>query len=604
MLAYRHHPPHSHHHHNPPLSQHPHQLSSSHYYTTETDNSEQYIISPKSNPSPTNSQHSQTNYSPTHFKSNLKPEVTASSQPLQDFYYMPTTPLYNPPIRVQQSTPTPGEFHSPYQPTIAQPSWAYTEQLRPEARRQRFQSHQQQGSHKRTSSASSIASLGPASPHTPTTNVYPRIVDSESASYPSPGLESFDHVQQLGAVYSKPLPNSSQASYQQSYFNPEFRGLNTSNYDALLYAPTQSAMTHDWMAQNNADMGDAGSVTQRTSYTGEEYEDNFKTESRNIIPKLDRTISDICQDELWNPEVPTTTPTSQSRPGQNSLLSPYKGVFSERLQAANNEHISARSASPATTVSRERSPYRPGHEHVAEDYLNANNAPPRLGTASQVRGQQKAQADARELMEHQQKVGHLGSPKTISPKQTSLDYQESVDDANMPLFPQTDVRSCVSGPPKTPSTYQQNTMQSTTGDCVQESRRNKTATIPCTSSADFVVSIPAQPAPNYAFAPPAVPNNIQIPQEYPFISHLQSQDSSRRSASDQPPECPSRLALTSMESTKSDSGTKSEHSQSESSRGTPRPSNTAADTGTYSCTYRGCSLRFPKPQKLKKHKRE
>ena len=601
MLAYRHHP-HSHHHY--PLSQYPHQLPSPHYHAG-SNNSDQYILSSKSNSSPACFQQSHANYSSTHFESNTEPEVTAPPEPVQDFYYMPTTPLYNPPIRVQQSTPTPGELHSYQQPNPDQAPWGYAEQLRPETRPQNFQSRRQQGSHKRNSSSSSVGSVGPASPHTPITNIYPRIVDTESTSYPSPRLETFDSPHHLGLSYSKSLPNSSQASYQQSYQSPDFCSVNTSAYDALLFAHSQSAMTHGWMAQNNADTGDGGSATQRTSYPDDEYEANFKSESRNIIPKLDRTISDICQDELWNPDIPTATPTSKSRPNQTSMLSPYnKGVFSERLQAANNEHISARSASPAITISRERSPYRPGREYVAEDYLNSNNPPTRIGTASQIRGQQKAQTDARELMEHQQKVGDLGSPKTVSPKQTSLDYQENVDDANMPLFPQTDAESRPGATPNTSNSYQQSATPGAAGECIPESRRNNSAAIPCTSTTDFAVPLPTQSAQNFAFAPPAIPGNIQIPQEYPFISHLQSQDSSRRSISDQTPEFPSRLALTSMESTKSDGGNKSEHSQSGSSHGTPRPANTTADTGTYSCTYRGCSLRFQTPQKLQKHKRE
>lgn len=35
-----------------------------------------------------------------------------------------------------------------------------------------------------------------------------------------------------------------------------------------------------------------------------------------------------------------------------------------------------------------------------------------------------------------------------------------------------------------------------------------------------------------------------------------------------------------------------------------RPSNTSADTGSYTCTYHGCALRFESSVKLQKHKRE
>jgi len=35
-----------------------------------------------------------------------------------------------------------------------------------------------------------------------------------------------------------------------------------------------------------------------------------------------------------------------------------------------------------------------------------------------------------------------------------------------------------------------------------------------------------------------------------------------------------------------------------------KPSGASADTGTYTCTYHGCTLRFDTPAKLQRHKRE
>lgn len=62
-----------------------------------------------------------------------------------------------------------------------------------------------------------------------------------------------------------------------------------------------------------------------------------------------------------------------------------------------------------------------------------------------------------------------------------------------------------------------------------------------------------------------------------------------------------------MESTKSDTTTKSSQVESEvssSSEEIQRPANTQADSGTYTCTYHGCTLRFETPSKLQKHKRD
>jgi protein RPN4 len=50
-----------------------------------------------------------------------------------------------------------------------------------------------------------------------------------------------------------------------------------------------------------------------------------------------------------------------------------------------------------------------------------------------------------------------------------------------------------------------------------------------------------------------------------------------------------------------------ESSGSEFAPGSPelkKPAGASADTGTYTCTYHGCTLRFDTPAKLQRHKRE
>lgn len=69
--------------------------------------------------------------------------------------------------------------------------------------------------------------------------------------------------------------------------------------------------------------------------------------------------------------------------------------------------------------------------------------------------------------------------------------------------------------------------------------------------------------------------------------------------SDKTPEFPAQL--TSMESSASENPTASQESNAAPVR---RPSSTAADSGTYTCTYHGCTQRFESPVKLQKHKRE
>jgi len=101
--------------------------------------------------------------------------------------------------------------------------------------------------------------------------------------------------------------------------------------------------------------------------------------------------------------------------------------------------------------------------------------------------------------------------------------------------------------------------------------------------------------------------SLQIPQAYPFVNQQSRQESG--SGVPDMPEFPAHL--TSMESTAEESASEpsSQHSiiQSHSQRPASqveRPADTSSDSGTYSCTYHGCLLRFDTPSKLQKHKRE
>ena len=540
------------------------------------------------------------------------------SQSTSDLYLMPTTPQYNPPIRIQHSIPSPGGLQasnlaSTFEDGVPQQSWylpSSNDHLRFSTGAQRFHLQHRRSSHKRNSSESTVGSVGPASPHTPTLS-HPRIVDSDSLSYPSPGFDAFETGQFAGTSYPKSLSNSSQPSYPVvPFLTSTFQDFHSSPYNAEELIATQNAMTQVMMAQQDSKMGGDSTSAPRSSYGGDEYDENLKgsIESRNIIPKLDRTMSDIYQDELYNPNVSVSASarTPQSCSSQNAMLSPFHSVFSERLQAANNRHISARSESPAHTVTRERSPFRQGHEHSAEQYLSPNQPGARLSSASQMREKLNAQSDA-VAFDHQtdQQDDRLTSLKTISPKEVALDY-EPKEDSRMPLFPQDRSKSRVindSTQPSASKTVKPDSSQGEVDEFEIEKNYDDLATTRCQSSSEYSSgSGQSQSRSSFPFAPPAVPGNVQVPQQYPFIAQLRGQSSGVRSISEQVPEFPAHL--TSMETTKSDSGIKSENGHSETSPEIQRPTNTMADTGTYTCTYHGCTMRFGTPQKLQKHKRE
>ncbi|MCJ1371864.1 hypothetical protein MMC20_003084 [Loxospora ochrophaea] len=530
---------------------------------------------------------------------------------------MQTGQSYNPPIRVHQSTPSPEEPPSVIgasqlmlnENTFAPDSWSsfkHNNQINSQTLRRPFEGLSQTvSSHKRASSGSSVGSVGPASPHTPTTS-FPQIVDSDAQSLPSPGFDFYEAQSTIGS-YSKPPPTPSHSSGGDCFLAPQFQDYNPSIYNAAEFMAVQNAMRQAMM--ESQDRMSHGSPASRMSY-GEDQEDGFKAaiNSRHIIPKLDRTMSDVYQDELYNPVSSVPAPPSQPRVPNNQkvLLSPYRTVFSERLQAAHNRHIQTRSSSPATTVSRERSPFRPGSDFATEGYSNPDSPGPRLASAVQRRENPKAEEDAVALANSQALPNDdLATPTTISPKEVALDYQSASNDLDMPLFSPDNTRTRTNGNSQFAAVNpRKRDFSQVDADANGSEKNSSGGSSRRHDSSDFSTSsTPMQPS-NFTFIPPTTSHDPQNSQQYPFISHSRRQ-SSTRSGSDQVPEF-TTPHLTSMETTKSDNSTsvKIEDEPPESSPEVQRPDANMADDGTYTCTYHGCTLRFETQAKLQRHKRD
>ena len=512
--------------------------------------------------------------------------------------YMTTNPSQNPPVRVQSSTP--GQTSQPFSGapssmpenySASGVTWDYTGNyhLSP-------QLHQQHSSpvyrrHNRFPSDSTIGSTGPDSPYTHTQGLtYPYIVDPDSVTGGAQQLEALD-----GAYSATQYPKSVSAPANfayDSFFAPAFNNYNPSTYNAESLMATQAAMKQA-LGQHHGDQNMSGGSPSGKSY-GEVYDASM--ESRNNVPKFSRTMTDVYQDELYQPVTAQPAPVSQPRPvaaNQPNLLSPYKNIFSERLQEANQ----ARSASPASSVSRGKSPFRENSEYASDGFSavasNPHSPATRLNSAARMREQAKAESDAIALAQHQPRSDGLVTPNTISPKEVALDYNETEEDAKMPLFPKESRR-------KRPK-------QSTTATIKQEPLLETNST-PKQESSNYASSAASsQPNSTFTFMPPSAPT------QYPFMARRQS---SIRSTSDQVPDFPSHL--TSMESTKSESSQSeprifhglpssadsSQQSQSSSSPILQRPTNTGAESGTYTCVAQACSARFDTAAKLQKHRRE
>ncbi|KAI8624619.1 hypothetical protein F5Y19DRAFT_310801 [Xylariaceae sp. FL1651] len=291
------------------------------------------------------------------------------------------------------------------------------------------------------------------------------------------------------------------------------------------------------------------------------------------MPKLDRTMTDIYNDELYNPNF---TITSASPPPQTHIaLSPTNELFAQRLQAANSQRLSA-AQSPVSSEPRDRSPFRQGSPYASaiNEFPKAGTNQARLESAQQLRERRKAEQDAKQLQRQLARNSHQqqqqrGTPATISPKDAVLEFNEVEGDSNFPLFP-----------PQEPNTYG-------LGENNSNGNMNRAASQQSTSSFQPMSATSLQSAFNFS-----MPTNVQIPQQYPFVSRQQSQQQQQQ----QTPTTSTFSRMSSAEASNTD--------VSCSDGPVQRPERTAADSGTYTCTYHGCTLRFETPALLQKHKRE
>lgn len=534
---------------------------------------------------------------------------------LADSQYMQTGSAHYPEVRVQQSTPNHGLPSATPPPLVtdetnySNPPWDYSDASYLAPNLQQHFTPTTYRSHKRLSSESSIGSTGPDSPYTHS-SIYPHIVDPDSQSIQSAHLDFPDGSIASVGHYLKPSFAASTHNIDQSFY-PQFQDFSLSGNNAVSMMATQAGTRKD-MSQHTGSTTKRGQNTSRRSFGGE---GESSADMGTRTAPFDRTFSDMCQDELFNPAMVQSTSSSHPRTSattQGNLLSPQRSTFNDILQKANNGHLSAGSASPAVNVASRRSPFRDTSDFAeAGFHSNPNSPAARLNSASQMREQQKMEADAQAYVQHHPQPRHdlMNPPNTISPKEVSLEYHESEEDSNMPLFPSPKREVDLQQPSN--SSYDRPLPRLNTENSSNDQSFASMATSRRQSSSNYSAS-PAPPSSgsNFQFMPPSVP---AMPQQYPFISQSRRQSSSMRSGSDQMPEFPA--SLTSMESTKSESGQADhvrlipEHSPPSSlpsSQEGPaqRPLDTSANSGSYTCMGPECHARFDTAAKLQKHRRE
>ncbi|EME46088.1 hypothetical protein DOTSEDRAFT_70172 [Dothistroma septosporum NZE10] len=443
-------------------------------------------------------------------------------------------------------------------------------------------------SHQRTPSASTVASNGPASPYL-YNGSYPHIVNTDispdqtvfyadQALHPK-NLPTPSHTPvQSGHSSAGPLP--SQAAHMSSA-HYAMKGFGIDHHASEGYlsdpAPSRQSMSsygNDLPATPQSGNGDGDSKQYAMQ------SNDYRQANPNV--QLFRTESAAFQDELYNPS--TVYTSAPSKPA-NSYLSPHRNLITERLQTANN----ARSASPAPAVSRERSPFRNGSPLApAEDWRPQNVIP----TAQALRQQQQQEAANREV----QRASLRREPtKTISPKDAVLDYNEeqpSLFQDHIPDGYEKHFGGTEQWPTNNYLGQPTNFVDLSTTGQQNMSFRNAT-------SGDNGYS-------GTAFDFNGLPQGTDFNKHNPFQANYQAAVAAQMNQfSDQTPNFPA--SIPSMETSISDAGLpmSSQETNDNGPTSVPqRPNDTRANTGTYTCTYHGCTQRFNSHNDLQKHKRE
>jgi hypothetical protein len=283
-------------------------------------------------------------------------------------------------------------------------------------------------------------------------------------------------------------------------------------------------------------------------------------ESMTMVPKLERTITDAYTDNLYFPQqMQQQMPSHQV---QTSYLMPQNQMMQERLHDARM----ARTASSSTNQSAPLSPFKANSPFTHSPRYGQQDYPIRQG-------------------------GHVSpqsEPKTISPQEAMLDYKPQREE--VPLFAQSGANygSYSAVAPSSVKTQQYQNVPYLSMDGMQSSNQ--------AWSTDLQqATLTSAPIQNYNFVAPSIP---QMPNPYLGNAPAMSQRSTRQS--DQNPEFPAHL--TTMESSASEAPVSSGTS-SALTLDSPKPMSNA-NTGTYSCTYHGCTHRFTTPRELQKHKRD
>lgn len=449
--------------------------------------------------------------------------------------------------------------------------------------------------HHRDVSLSSVSSFDPASPYS-FNSAHPQIaINDSSDNYHTLQIPD-DHSYQLAAKAPNSIPHdtfyanypcSSDSTATQAYASmpapqkhrgdrsavgllppPDFPSGGSSNSRPASVASSDASDSPATPAAPEPQEEDGRRKTNGENfflpYILDLDDDSYLTHlpGQPTVPKLDRTMTDVFSDELYNPNWSmSSAPPSQPI---KTCTSPTHEMFVQRVQAANNQHLSVTTQSPIHPSSRGRSPFQQGSPLAPASCRDFSSPNMCFETAQQVREREKAQNDAMQIFRQTYaQPASSGASQTISPKDAILEFNDADNSNNFPLFPQ---------------------QQPSGLDASQLSKS--------TAQANNFGGLPLDTSTFGTYLNSHIGNSVTMPQQYPFVSKSRVE-----------PSLPS--ASTGSFSTPSQIETSASASPDTTISTSPRrPPHVGADGGTYTCTYHGCTQRFETPALLQKHKRE
>jgi hypothetical protein len=542
----------------------------------------------------------------------------------------------NPTIRIQQSTPVPQHSSTFSQTSMLQngnqsglDSWNTFNNVHSNGQSLQTPVQSQRGNtHQRAASSSSIASSGSHYQAIGSTAGYPYVAHSENLpSTSTVNVDSSYSADEPSRTFSNHhLPTPTHTPTQDSFMNSGFNyndstmAAHMSMKQALMdqHVPDEDVPGFGHSARHSVSSYGRDSPATPHTAPSEDVDEKFKMppsgmtshskvdswlfdefltydlpDLRHTVPKFERTYTDVALDTFYDPN--TMVAQTQSiphtkAPSNSSLLSPYRSNTNDVVQRTLQRAQNARSQSPSSSISRGVSPFRRDSPYQPSNSFNSPRM--RVGTAAQTR-EQDVKADPTYAMKNNSTIEE---PKTISPKDALLDYRDVDDESKVSLFPGGGVSEYDHQYHGSGDQYRNATQSSFDTTSAQSYRKDSWATPQFSPNFPTSVAGPSQSSTSFNFAPPAISGNLH---GLPFGSSQYRTHNNMPSASEQVPEFPAHL--TSMESSVSEAGPESSQSSIEHLQ---KPASSNADTGTYTCTYHGCTLRFETPQKLQKHKRE